>query len=246
MSASDEVVHVPVFRPTSLTPTIPDANISDTSNGRISHGVHSSCPSGEPTWLNAPKASAWSARVPRLGFFTHARHSPVEVRRFPTGAPAEVGVGPGPRLTVCSDFRARRATGRAGRSLSQLTQSCSKSDSGQLAGARMTPRRNGVQFGQRAILISAWRGEARQHPESVPREWLAHIFMSALTYEAIQTKTSLESASHRVINGQASIDLGNILESFSNRKRTIRRTRPNCTLRSDCGRISINCLRNRK
>jgi len=80
------------------------SEISDSSNGRLTW--HSQfVPVGEPTWLDAPIGSTWSVRVPRLGFFTHARHAPVEVRRFAIGATAEVGVGPGGRLAVCSEFR---------------------------------------------------------------------------------------------------------------------------------------------
>jgi hypothetical protein len=35
----------------------------------------------------------WSGILPRIGFCTHARHAPVEIRRFATGASAEIGLG---------------------------------------------------------------------------------------------------------------------------------------------------------
>ena len=210
-ACNDEIIHVPVLRPISLAPTMPDANISDSSNGRLTW--HSQfVPVGEPVWLDAPMGSAWSIRVPRLGFFTHARHAPVEVRRFATGATADVGVGPGQRLTVCSEFRqadqpvALGAAYPADGILFEVQIPSNLLETAHEASEKWRAIRTARYFDV------AWSGEALAGVASpFLREWLANVFMSALTYEAIQMNVSLESASYRIANGKASIDLGAVL-----------------------------------
>ncbi|MDD5034966.1 MAG: protein DpdJ [Methylococcaceae bacterium] len=207
-----QVIHVPVFRPISLAPTTPDTNISDTSNGRLIW--HSQfVPVSEPTWLEAPIGNAWIMRVPRLGFFTHARHSPVEVRRFATGATAEVGVGPGSRLTVHSEFRqagqpvALGAVFPADGVLFEIQIPSS------LLEITHEPSEKWRAIRTARFFDTAWRGEALADIASpFLREWLAHVFMSALTYEAIQTNSSIESASHRFSTGDATISLDEVLD----------------------------------
>lgn len=210
-ACNDEIIHVPVVRPISLAPTMPDAKISDTSNGRLTW--HSQfAPASEPTWLEAPMGSAWSMRVPRLGFFTHARHAPVEVRRFATGATAEVGVGRRQRLTVSSEFRqaeqpvALGAAYPADGVLFEVQIPGNLLETAHEASEKWRAIRTARYFD------TAWRGEALAGVASpFLREWLAHVFMSALTYEAIQRNASLESASYRIANGEASIALGAVL-----------------------------------
>jgi superfamily II DNA or RNA helicase len=209
---NDDVVHVPVFRPISLAPTTPSADISDSSNGRLTW--HSQfVPMGEPTWLEAPKGSVWNARVPRLGFFTHARHSPVEVRRFATGATADVGVGRGSRLAVRSEFRQADqpvALGAAFPADGVLFEVQIPEDLLENAHQAIEKWRA---IRTARFFDTAWRGNVLANVANpFLREWLAHVFMSALTYEAIQTTTSLESAAHRITSGEASISLATVLD----------------------------------
>lgn len=209
---NDEVIRLPVLRPISLSPTIPKTEISDSSNGRLKW--HSQLvPTGEPTWLEAPIGSAWSMRVPRLGFFTHSQHTPVEVRRFATGATAEVGVGPGRRIMVSSEFRqadqpvALGATFQADGILFEVQIPSDLLENAHEGSEKWRAIRTARYFD------TAWRGETLAGVASpFLREWLAHIFMAALTHEAIQTNESLDSVSRMIANGQASIDLGAVLD----------------------------------
>ncbi len=190
---------------------MPEAKISDSSNGWLTW--HSQfVPAGEPTWLDAPTSSAWSTRVPRLGFFTHARHAPVEIRRFATGATADVGVGPGHRLSVRSDFRSADQSVALGAAfpadgvlfeiqIPDLLETANET-SDKWRAMRTT-----------RYFDMAWRGEVLAGVASpFLREWLAHVFVSALTYEAIHTNASLESASNRIANGDASVTLDSVLD----------------------------------
>lgn len=209
---NSEVIHVPVLRPISLAPAMPDSNISDSSNGRLTW--HSQfVPVAEPTWLEAPLGSVWTIRVPRLGFFMHAKHAPVEVRRFATGATAEVGISPVSRLMVRSEFRqagqpvALGAVFPVDGVLFEVQIPSNLLESAHEASEKWRAIRTARFFD------TAWRGEALAGIASpFLREWLAHVFMSALTYEAIQTNTSLESASHRITTGEASISLDTVLD----------------------------------
>jgi hypothetical protein len=208
----DEIVDVPVYRPLSISPTRPKAEISDSSNSRLNW--HSQfVPSGECLWLDAPLGSAWRARVPRLGFFTHARHAPVEVRRFATGARADIGVSRGQRLTVVSEFvQADQPVALGAAYLAdgvlfevQIPQNLSEgaNDCDEKWRAIRTAR----------FFDLAWRGDVLATVASpFLREWLAHIFLSALTFEAIQSEMSLEAATQRVVSGQAELSLFRVLD----------------------------------
>jgi len=208
----DAIVDVPVYRPLSIAPTKPEAEISDSSNSRLSW--HSQfVPTGECLWLEAPLGSAWRARVPRLGFFTHARHAPVEVRRFATGARAEVGVGPGQRVTVCSEFvQAEHPVALGAAYLADGVVFEVQIPNNLLVGAGDGSEK------WRAIRTArffdlAWRGEALASVASpFLREWLAHVFISALTFEAIQTNASLEAAAQRVATEKAELSLSSVLD----------------------------------
>jgi len=210
--SNNEIIDVPVFRPISLSPTKPDAGIADSSNSRMSW--HSQfVPVCDPTWLDAPQGTAWRTRVPRVGFFTHARHAPVEIRRFSTGATGEVGVSPGNRLTVCSEFVKNEqgvALGAAFLADGMLFEV--KIPDNLLANAHEgTEKWRAIRTAR--YFDCAWRGEALASIASpFLREWLAHIFLSALTFEAIQTKNSLEAASRKVSQGTSALKLTAVLD----------------------------------
>lgn len=211
---NENIVNVPVLRPISITPTMPDAKISDSSNARLDW--HSQLvPVGEPTWLESPIGSAWSTRVPRIGFFTHARHAPIQIRRFATGAIAEVGVAPGERLRLCSDFTHSDQPVALGLAypadgvLFEIHIPCDLLATVDDASEKWRAIRTARYFD------SAWRGEALPGiANPFLREWLAHVFMSALTYEAIETNSSLEVSSRRIVNGEASLDLSAVLDTL--------------------------------
>ena len=58
----------------------------------------------------------------------------------------------------------------------------------------------------------AWRGETLSIvPNPFAREWLAHIYLSALTYEAIQKQCELQAAARSIVNGTATMGLRDVL-----------------------------------
>lgn len=209
--SGDETVSLPVFRPVSLTTVAPPKGVADSSNASMKW--HSQIVAAvEPCWLSPPEGSLWSGIVPRIGFFTHARHAPVEIRRFAIGASAEIGLGT-EKVRADTTFRADgKAAGLGARfaadgvvfkiripSCLHLSQDAGTSEKWRaLRAARFADL--------------AWRGErlAAVHNPFM-REWLAQIYLSALTYEAMSCGVGLADAGTRIRGGWASISLQDVL-----------------------------------
>ncbi len=205
------IVSLPVYCPVSLETEAPPKGVADSSNASLKW--HSQIVAAvEPCWLSPPEGSLWSGIVPRIGFFTHARHAPVEIRRFATGASAEIGLAT-EKVQVDTIFRA----------------------GGNLAGLGARFEADGIVFQiripsclhlspdsgsnekWRALRTArfadlAWRGDRLAIVQSpFMREWLAQIYLSALTYEAMHCQIGLAEAGTRIREGQASISLQDVL-----------------------------------
>jgi hypothetical protein len=208
---NDVSVEVPVFRPVTLSPTSPPKNITDTSQAHLKW-FSQFVPMGRPIWLPPPVGSVWNTLVLQVGFFTHASHAPIEVRRFAIGSNAEVGIGSGEKITLDINFSNENepvALGAAFAADGVLFQVQIPSqlfarveDSSPKWRALRTTR----------YFDSAWKGEALSTVASpFMRKWLAEVFMSAITFEAIQVNVDLETAAKSIVSGSASINLSEVL-----------------------------------
>ena len=200
-------VDIPVLRPLCLKPAMPVANITDTSTARLKWHTQF-VPLGHPSWLEPPVGSIWSNLVPRLGFFTHASHAPVEVRRFAIGSNAEVGIGPGETIMLDLNFSnkdepvALGATFAADAVLFQVQIPEKLYAMGDDSSAKWRALRTTRYFDL------AWRGEALATVQSpFMRTRLAEVFISAITFEAIQENIDLKSAAASIVSGSASVTL---------------------------------------
>ncbi len=207
----DETVSLPVFRPVSLATGAPPKGVADSSNASMKW--HSQIVAAvEPCWLSPPEGSLWSGIVPRIGFFTHARHAPVEIRRFATGASAEIGLGT-EKVRVDTTFRADgKAAGLGARFAADgvvfqiRIPSClhSSRDAGK------SEKWRALRAARFADL--AWRGERLAAVQShFMREWLAQIYLSALTYDAMRCGVGLADAGARIREGRATLSLQDVL-----------------------------------
>ncbi len=206
-------VTVPVLRPVTIKPTAPPANITDSSNARL-NWQSQFVPFGEPTWLESPLGGTWNQLIPRLGFFTHAGHAHIEIRRFATGASAEVGVGPAQRVAFNTTFSLddieEVALGAAYQADGVLFQIQIPSD---LFNVSDAPSDKWRAIRTARYFDTAWRGELLGNVSSpFLREWLAQVYISALTSDAIHTNSSLEAASERVRRGTASVAIDQVLD----------------------------------
>jgi hypothetical protein len=206
-----ETVALPVYRPVRLVPQAPPAAVKDSSNAALEW--HSQIVATiEPSWLAPPTGSLWDDIITRIGFFTHSRHAPVEIRRFAVGASAEIGVG-------TEKVRADTVFQHEDQAIGLGAQYAADSMVFQIhippdLHLRSHP---GGEAKWRALRSSrfidlAWRGKRLAMIGSpFMREWLAHIYLSALTYEAMYRQTSLAEADASIRQGLASISLPEVL-----------------------------------
>lgn len=211
MHDGEKVCTLPVWRPLALQPTEPPGGVKDSSNASLHwHSQFVACV--EPIWLRPPEGGVWRELVEQLGFFMHARHAPLEVRRFAVGASAEIGVGQ-ERVRIDTEFSMEGAPAGLGASFSADAVLI------QLRVPKGLWTRSGVgtEMKWRALrttrfLDTAWRGHAlAMVPSPFMREWLAQIFLSAVTFDAIDGNVGLEAAAQRLIAGTASISLLDVL-----------------------------------
>lgn len=205
------LVEIPVFRPVILRVSSPAANIKDTSQARL-HWFSQFVPSGSPAWIEPPTGGLWASLIPRLGFFTHARHAPIEVRRFATGSSAEIGIGPGEKVRLDVDFRHAEEPAALGTSFSadgvvfQLRIPDALFSRGDKSSAKWRALRT-VRFFDAAVRGIIFGSV----PNPFLREWLAQLLLSAITFEGIRAGVDLPSAAKSVLSGSANIGLRQVL-----------------------------------
>lgn len=209
--SGDGTVSLPVYLPVSLATEAPPKSVADSSNASLKW--HSQIVAAlEPCWLSPPEGSLWSGIVPRIGFFTHALHAPVEIRRFATGASAEIGLGT-EKVRADTNFKTDGKLAGLGARFAA---------DGVVFQIRIpsnlhSPRNTGGSEKWRALRAArfadlAWRGGRLASVQSpFMREWLAQIYLSALTYEAIRCQVGLSDAGARIREGRASISLQDVL-----------------------------------
>lgn len=209
--AEGETVSLPVFRPLRLVPVAPPKAVADSSSASLKW--HSQIVAAvEPCWLSPPAGSPWVVIVPRIGFFTHSRHAPVEIRRFAVGALAEIGLGT-EKVRAYTAFQANGNPAGLGDRFAAdgvVFQICIPSGLHQSRDLSGSEKWRALRTARFADL--AWRGERLKTVVSpFMREWLAQIYLSALTYEAMHCQVGLAEAGARIRKDQASISLPDVL-----------------------------------
>lgn len=202
---------LPVYRPLRLVPKAPPNEVKDTSNASLEWHTQLVA-SIEPSWLTPPERSLWSDIVARIGFFTHSRHAPVEVRRFAVGASAEIGVGP-EKIRADTVFQREKQDVGLGAQfyadgvvfqirIPRDLHACAYSGSEDTWRALRSAR----------FIDLAWRGERlAMVGNPFMREWLAQIYLSGLTYVAMERQIGLAEADAAIQKGNASISLSDVL-----------------------------------
>lgn len=209
--SGEETLSLAVYRPVSLTTTSPPKPVADSSNATLKW--HSQIVAWvEPNWLSPPEGSLWSDLIPRIGFFTHTQHAPVEIRRFATGSSAEIGLGTA-KVRAETTFRANGKSVGLGAQFATdgIVFQVRIPSSLHLSGdTDKSPKWRALRTARFADL--AWRGDRLAAVQSpFMREWLAQIYLSAVTYEALHCQVDLAEAGSRLRDGRASISLLDVL-----------------------------------
>jgi hypothetical protein len=172
-------------------------------------------PLGKPLWLPIPTGGAWSNVILNIGAFTHSKQAPIEVRRFTTGSTADIGTGPGARVRADCEFEHQEKLVGLGEAFPADAIIIELKVPASLGTTSLTTTRKGRALRTARFFDRAWRGEALAQVSSpFMREWLAQVLLSALTYEAIQQQTDLQSASNALREGSASIGIQDVLTTL--------------------------------
>lgn len=208
---SDIVTAIPVYRPLKLTPVTPPKKVKDTSNASLTWRSQFVV-SVEPTWLCPPDHGVWRSLVDKVGFFTHARHAPVEIRRFALGSTSEIGLDQ-EKVRVDTLFTKEQTPVALGANFfaDAVLFQIRIPEGLYLKCGPKTEKKWQVLRTSR-FLDAAWRGDSLTMVSSpFMREWLAQIFLSAVTFESIQKKSSVEEAIRSLFNGTSSVSLQSVL-----------------------------------
>lgn len=207
----DSSIAMPVYRPLSLEPKAPPKAVKDSSNSML-HWHSQLVPEVEPIWLSAPTGGIWPDVIAQVGFFTHARHAPIEVRRFASGASAEIGV----------DQEKTRAEVTFALDECPVALGAKFAADGVLFQLRIptglySRQGKGTERKWQALRLArfsdqAWRGKTLEMvPNPFAREWLAQIYLSAITYISVRECMSLASADRALLSDTASVSMADVL-----------------------------------
>ncbi|TAK84801.1 MAG: DEAD/DEAH box helicase [Betaproteobacteria bacterium] len=205
-------ISIQVFRPLTFTPVAPPANVADSSHAEIRWETQL-VPRGVANTLRPAAGSLWSELVPEVGFYMHANQAPIEVRRFAVGSSAEIGLSRGNAIRLSVDFEHEgKPVGLGAAFLADGVVFKLRVPSGLYARQPGVDARKWQALRTARYLDSAWKGDSlRGVPSPFMREWLAQVFLSALTYEAISQRVSLAKAAEALAGGRASITLDQVL-----------------------------------
>ena len=213
-------VKIPVFRPLVFSPSVPNTKISDSSQGRL-QWVSQFVPIGAPVWLSPPKGLSCVKLITRLGFFTHSKHAPVEVRRFALKSKAEIGNDHGQKTILDITFSneslpvALGAAFEADGVVFQFHMPNNLNENDSKSTQKWRALRTSRYFDE------SWNGDCLAMVTSpFLRKWLAEIFLSAITFEAIKNQTNLKIAAQSIVSKEASINLSEVLDVFFQSKVT--------------------------
>lgn len=204
-------INVPVYCPVAFNLNVPDKNIADTSNAQLKW-YSQFVPQNYPTWLETPIESAWKELIPQLGFFMHARHSPLEVRRFATGSHAEIGVGRSEKFHIDINFVHDDSTVALGYNFLADGVLFQIKPPSELISSIVDRSEKSRSLRTMRFLDLAWKGEVLSSVQSpFLRLWIVDVFLSAITFEAIESIIELEAAITNIVSGTACISLDDVL-----------------------------------
>lgn len=209
------VVSLPVFRPYLMRPVLPHRSVRDTSNA-------------EPVWSTQivararglpqepPRGTPWGTLVEVMESFLHAEQSAIEYRRFMYASRADIQMEGqiGARIrfgfqhdgeeaalgfSVTCDalrFRLRLPVAIHGRST-----------------ATSSPMWRAIRTAR--FFDLAQSGEALGLVENpFARRWLAEIHLTAIAFDAMTRKVSLEEADAAVAAGTSALSVGDVLRAI--------------------------------
>lgn len=208
-----------VFRPHAIDVTLTPISVQQSSNSFLDWHTEI-VPTNEGHGVDVPDRHRWSGLIRSFSIHSHHLGSPVEIRRFAVGATASVGRGAGQQVlqslqfasTIDGDANAPAAVGFVGDydaveikfEYPVRLYELSGRDNALVRGLRIARFRWLVQT------APALNGLANDFQ----REWLAHVYLSAVTATALRESISLADAEATVSGGTSATTIREVLETI--------------------------------
>jgi len=212
-SDGDHSIHV--YRPQIIRPTVPSENVLDSSNAF--HQWHTQIvPPGMNEHLDVPRNSGWDAVVKSISFYMHNHRVPVELRRFSLGTSASIAFKDGSRQETSFTFAMEDEQVGVGFSLTvdaiafeiTVPEDLWVDSSGHVSEKWRSLRTT-------RYFDLAWRGERLTSiVNPFARDWVARVFLSALTCDAIHTEKSLKDVCSDLVSTTENLKFEQVLETI--------------------------------
>ncbi|MDB4371464.1 protein DpdJ, partial [Mariniblastus sp.] len=220
-NSNDEIESIRCVRPRAVRVTVPERRVLDSSNAFL--GWHTQiCPDTEGTEVDLPQPSRWDHFIEEIRFFTHNQNQPLEVRRVATESNATISFQNGEKLETTlrftenadeeSDLQTPRAPIGIGFSI----------DVDGLAIRYRTPENLIDKLSSnpemlRCLRVSRFKDLINEDQSldglanSFQRQWLAQIYLSALTNSAIRNNNALVDAWQSAQQEFSTLNVHNVL-----------------------------------
>ena len=214
-----DTVDIQVFRPTSITVTIPPPSITQSSNSFLSWKTQI-VTTDQGLELEIADSRRWSSLLQKVEVHSHNLGLPLEVRRFAIGATSTVGEGKRPPVTTAHSF----TSGLDGEEKYPVALGFAADVDGlRIVFNYPNDLLEAVEREQR--LIRGLRPARFRHllatdPLLAPVantfqiDWLAQIYLSTVTLKAIREVISIELASEREAAGEAADTIQEIINTI--------------------------------
>lgn len=212
---SGEVKSWPVLRVREMSLEQVPKEIEATSNARLNWHTQIAFRNGGIV-QTPPASTPWQKLIVQMEAFTHAGSAPVEVRRFARSSDADVKFRSRDQLRTRFEFVYQDRPLAIGFSIEVdalrfeiVPPDMDFRDESDDQGTAVRALRK-LRF-----LDAALEGDGFTAVENrFAREWLANIYLTAVTYEAMNSNVTVEQADARLFDGRARYGLAQILETI--------------------------------
>ena len=205
---------IAVYRPFEIRPLLPPQSVRDTSNAQLEWRTQIMI-SRRGSAQCLPESSVRHGLVKKFEAFTHSEHSQAEFRRFTIGSVANIQFQGRDSQRQHFTFIENDEAAALGFSVSVDALRFRLSIPPEMWADIDTATSEGRALRTKRYFDAASSGEALEFIKNpFVRQWLADIYFSALTHDALKREVSLAEASAALADNTASIALHQVLETL--------------------------------
>jgi hypothetical protein len=219
VNANGDEEYVVTFRPHAIDIALTPLNVQQSSNAFL-HWCVEIAPTAGGHELDIPDGCRWLGILGSISIHAHHLGLPVEIRRFSWGATASIGRGKGAQVTYSLRFV---CTGPTGDTIPAAVGFVGDVDGIQVR--FQYPTHIYELVAREPRLVRALRTTRFRHvirtasaldgmANDFQREWLAQVYISAITAEALRKALTLEQAEVALHAGTSSTTTREVLETI--------------------------------